>query len=82
MAAADPDAGPEAQRGLRARPFIVDNPLVAVVVAFCAGALAGSELPGRGLIWRAGRMLVFRELEVALAALLPPLAHHVAAPDR
>jgi hypothetical protein len=55
---------------LRVEPYVVDNPLTAVVIAFVAGALAASRMPGRSLIFRAARMLLMKELELAVAAAL------------
>jgi hypothetical protein len=51
-------------------PWIVDNPMVAAGIALFAGALAGSRIPGHGLIWRLARMVVVREAELALGAAL------------
>jgi hypothetical protein len=48
----------------RAVPFIVDNPWAAVGLAFAAGALLGTDIPGRRLILRLARMLVMREVRL------------------
>ena len=68
--ARDPREVTRRERQLRIVPFVVDNPLTAVVIAFVAGALAASRMPGRSLITRAARMLLMQELEVAVAAAL------------
>jgi hypothetical protein len=54
----------------RAVPFIVDNPWAAVGLAFAAGALLGTDVPGRRLIWRLARMLVFREVQLLVRTTL------------
>jgi hypothetical protein len=53
--------------------FIGDNPWYAVAIAFAAGALMGTDIPGRGLLVRGIRSLVTREVGILIQRRLPTM---------
>nr|HEX4312838.1 hypothetical protein [Kofleriaceae bacterium] len=53
--------------------FIDDNPWYAIGIAFVAGALMGTDIPGRGLVLRAVRTLAWREVGMLVQQRLPTM---------